>query len=234
MKTVCLALLLLGLPPTALARLPALCCRYPIRSFGNTGSVNLAPLFQWWTNSAGNSQSIRPLAAWRRVVGVRTGDLEYQWIVDAKIYTRQTTWRPARIVLLNPPVQQEQLFYSLKAQIAQDELNLTNAQRTYRAELKAEQRDQARARADARSWRRWRRFYSGVYDRQARREQNAARQTQKEKQQTRQALEAAQKALAAIPSSHGQYQIDCFALDTGKTLHGFPVYDVGVTIRTRP
>lgn len=196
--------------------------------------MNLAPLFQWWTNSPGASQSIRPLIAWRRIVGTRVGNLEYQWVVDARIYTNQTSWVPARIVLLNPPAQEERLFYSLQTQVAQAELDLTNAQGRYQADLKQEQRDQVRAKANARSWKRWGRFYARVYKRRAAWERHAARQAQHEEQQARQTLEAAHKLLKAIPNSHGRYQIDCFALNTGKTLRGLPVYNVGVPIGTSP
>jgi len=236
MKTVCFALLLLAFPASAQNRQPVFCCRCPMRAFGDSGSVNLTPLFQWWTNhpSVGGSQPTRPLTAWQRVVGVKTGDLEYRWVVDARIYTNQTSSTPARIVLQNPPVQEAQLYYSLEKQIAGYGLALTNAQRAYQTDFKAEQHAQARANADARS-RSWRaRYNAGAYVRQAAQERNAARQAQNQEQQPQQALEAARNALNAIPSSKGRYRVDCFALDTGKTFHGLPLYDVGVMIPHSP
>jgi hypothetical protein len=211
-----------------------LCCRSPVRGIRNA-SVNLTPLFQWWTNhqSSGATTIIsldspRPLAAWKRIVGTKSTELELCWVVDADIFANPSTSTNARIILQNPPVQEAQQYDSLKSLIPQYSLQITNAQKAYQEHLKAEQRDQARANHYLQYWNWFPRAAGESYLQQANRERAAASAAQNEEREAQQAVDLAEKELSAIPSSQGDYLIDCFALDTGKTYKGLAVYDVGV------
>ena len=211
-----------------------LCCRSPVRGIRNA-PVNLTPLFQWWTNhqpsAATNVVSLelsRPLTAWKRIAGNQGARLEAGWVVDADIFTSPGTSTKARIILQHPPVQEARQYDFLKSVIPQYSLQLTNAQKAYQEHLKAERRYRASANQNLKYWN-WFPRASGEADmQQANRERAAASTAQHDQQQAQQALDEAEKELAAIPSSEGDYQIDCFALDTGKTYKGLAVYDLGV------
>lgn len=210
-----------------------LCCRFPVRGIRNA-NVNLTPLFTWWTNhqSSGASNMVgldspRPLAAWKRIVGTMSAQLEGGWVVDADIFAGPNTSTNARIILQNPPVQEAQQYVFLKSQIPQYLLQITNAEKAYQEHLQAEQRDRASANHYLQYWNWFPRASGEAYLQKANRERAAASAAQNEQQQAKRALAVAEKELAAIPSSQGDYHIDWFALDTGKTYKGLAVYDVG-------
>jgi hypothetical protein len=225
-----------------------LCCRHPLRTFGGQGTVNLTPLFQWWTHRAAAPKpapgrlnladalvgSARPLAAWHRLTGTKAAALEYDWVVNAVIYTSPTASTNARIILKNPPVAEEQAFYDLKNQIAAAGQQITNDQRAYQAHTKAAQKDEARAGADSRSRNLRARLDTNNYREVAAQERAAATAAQNDQKQCEQTRAVAQKQLAAIPAAKGQYQIDCFALELGLTKDGVPIYDVGVVDPNSP
>jgi hypothetical protein len=218
------------------------CCRHPIRVFGDHTTVNLTPLFQWWTHPGqvskaaadrdptldADARPVRPLSAWHRITGVKAADLEYNWVVDAVIYTSPTLRTNARIILKNPPVTEDQMFYSLKAQLAEAGQQSTNAQHTHQNQVKAAQKAEARAQADGRS-RNWKaRLNSSAFAQLAARDNTTATRTLNEQKQWEQSRTLAEQQLAAIPAANGRYQIDWFALEIGRNKQGMPIYDLGV------
>jgi hypothetical protein len=212
------------------------CCRYPIRSFGGSGTANLTPLFQWWMAHSGpgaattddNAQSDRPLSAWNRITGFKVGELEYSWVVDAVVATSPTTSTNERIILKNPPAAEEQQYDTLSELLPQYSQQITNDTRAYQADLKAEKNANARAANDAHSnsWRT--RLNAGNYSRQAATLRDAADAALNDEKQYEQARDLVRKQLAAIPSVGGRYKIDYFAMEIGRNRQGTPIYDLGV------
>lgn len=212
------------------------CCRYPLRSFSGD-TVNLAPLFQWWETHAsdnstntGDDYSDRPLAAWKRITGVKTEAFESSWLVNAVVATDPATHTNEQIVLKNPPAAEEQQYYALKALLPQYDAQITNDARAYQADLKAQQKADARAAADAKSRNVIARTYTGNYDRLAASDQDAASAALSDEHQYEQARELALKQLTVIPSAHGHYEIDCFALEIGRNRDGTPIFDMGIPV----
>jgi hypothetical protein len=222
-KTACVVFLMFAVTASAQTNHLSFCCRYPIRGFG-LQTVNLAPLFQWWNHPGadGADDSKRPMKAWKRVVGVKVSDFGYGWVVEAEVYRDPATHTKTRIVLQNPPALEASKYETTKDQIVQSGLDITNAQARYQTARKAEQDDQNRAKAARRS-----RYWAAQYNQQAADDRAAATLAQDDEKAAKQTLELARLGLKILPDLHGQYQIDWFAMDTGKTLQGLPIYDAG-------
>lgn len=196
----------------------------------------MTPLFQWWIAHDGHEnattdndlESDRPLSAWKRITGIKAGELEYSWVVDAVIATSPTTRTNEQIILKNPPSAEEQQFYALEGLLPQYNLQITNDAHTYQADLKAEKNADSRAGNDARSMS-WRaRLGAGNYSRQAAAQRDAADAALNDEKQYEQARDLVLKQLTAIPSAGGRYKIDYFAMEIGRNRQGTPVYDIGV------
>ncbi len=208
-------------------------CRYPLRSFGNA-AVNLAPLFQWWTQRAADSRASndvrladsRPMSAWHRITGTKVGELQYSWVVNARIYTSPGSFTNARIILKNPPATEEQSFYVLKNELAAATQQMTNDQRKYQADTQEAQRAAARVHA-IESSRSWKAPPTGEITRAAK-DKQAAAAALLDQQQLEQMIAQAETQLQTIPSKDGRYFIDWFALKIGSDKSGAPIYDLGV------
>lgn len=220
------------------------CCRHPVRVFGDNTTVNLTPLFHWWTHGNHSGQASasrnggldpsRPLPAWHRITGTKTGDLDYSWIVDAVIYTSPSTRTNARIILKNPPATEEQLFNNLKSQLAAAGRQITNDQRTYQADLKAAQKAESRVQAESRSTNRRTRNNRESYSQQAAQKNATATAALTEQKQLEQTRALAEQQFNAIPAMKGKYQLDWFAMKLGRNKDGVPIYDVGIVEASSP
>ncbi len=212
------------------------CSRHPLRIFGDHSTVNLTPLFQWWTRHerATRTDPVRPLAAWQRITGTKVADLEFNWVVDAVIYTSPSTRTNARIILKNPPVAEEQAFYNLKAQLAEAGPRIANDQRASQANTKAAQKAESRAQADQRSRNARTRVNGNNYSQQAEQERAAAAAALNDQKEVEQARALAEKQLAAIPTVNGKYQIDWFGMEIGRNKQGQLIYDLGVLDANSP
>src|SRR5947208_12843303 len=78
------------------------------RRMVNAQTVDLAPLFRWWTNHDGE----RPLSAWVRVTGTVVGTNTWGWLLLAHVQEPPNREQgPAkrdeqtRILLRNPPME---------------------------------------------------------------------------------------------------------------------------------
>ncbi|MDE3100368.1 MAG: hypothetical protein KGJ88_12930 [Verrucomicrobiota bacterium] len=221
MKRIAGLLLLFVLVPACGRTAPVFCCRYPIRSFAG-GNANLTLLFSWWTNQPATP---RPLGAWKRVVGVKTGETERAWVVNARVYKTPGSSVSARIVLENPPIAEERQFEALTNQIAAYQAALDRDRSARAAASKARQENEAIVRRLRRS-----RFkYDLVVRHNWGAALDAARMTNDltREKQAQESLNALEQSLKAIPNANGHYQVDCFALDTGRVRDGMPVYDMG-------
>ncbi len=217
-------------------------CRQPLRAFGAHEIVNLTPLFQWWqqqpppgksdTNAPSGSE--RPLSAWHRITGFKVGELQNGWLVDAIIYTSPANRSSARIILQHPPVAEEQIFNTLKAQQLQAGQEITNAQRAYKTNMKAAERADGMAASYRRSGTKHATESSNNFLRQAAADREAAAAAANQETQLQSALPQIQKQLNVIPSKNGKYLIDWFALEAGKSKQGVPIYDLGVVPPNSP
>lgn len=203
----------------------------PLRAPGrviNGQTVNLNPLFQWWTNHHG----IRPLSAWVHITGKVVGTNAWGWIVEARV---ENTDRPnkqepakdlkpdsaAKILVGNPPLWDRADFKALCAQlqalnrahasVASQETEARNRAHALAEEQKASSRNRVQARALAQT------------NRQLRQVEDQAKAELKILDQQIKGLKA---KLAAYPSSD-HYVLDCFALDTGQEQSQMPAYDHG-------
>jgi hypothetical protein len=220
------------------ANLSTFCCRHPVRIFGDQTTVNLKPLFHWWGKHDDSTNQVadptRPLTSWHRITGIKVGDLEYSWVVNAVIYTSPNTRANARIILKNPPVMEEKNFYDLKARIAQIDLQATNSQRAYQNHLKAAQKAESRAQADKNTRNRRTRTKNSENTRLAAQENADAQADLNDQKQLEQARAQAEKQLQLIPSANSRYQIDWFALEVGRNQQGVLIYDLGVVDLNSP
>lgn len=233
-----LVLLFAAVPVLAQTNQTTYCCRYPLRVFYESETVNLTPLFQWWKQhasqqpGAGEAEANRPLPGWKRVTGVKAQELEYAWVVNAEVFTSPTIRTNEWIILKDPPAAEEQAYYNLKPLPAQYQQQITNDARAYQAHLKAAQNAETRAQADARSWGWKTRWRANDYNQLAAEERAAAGAARNDERQTQQALDRTQKQLNAIPSVKGRYLVDCFALEIGRNSQGLPIFDLGEIMST--
>jgi hypothetical protein len=215
------------------------CCRDPIRIFHQGAQANLTPLFKWWVeqgegkNRAATApasmeagETNRPLWAWKRVTGVKAQETESGWVLDADVASSPATRTNEWIVLLHPPTTEAQEYDFLQSLSAQYEQRITNDARAQQAYLKAAQNAETRA-AAARSWGMKTQWQSSSFVQLAARERNAAQAALNDEQQTQKALDQTRKQLAVMPSREGQYEVDCFALETGRNQQGLPIFDTG-------
>jgi len=219
-------------------------CRYPVRAFAGHATVNLTPLFQWWshqpltvkpaTNQDNTADGERPLAAWQRITGTKAGEAGSNWVVNAIIYSSPTISTNARIILNHPLAIEEQTFYALKSKLVEVSRQITNAQHSYQAGTNAAQKDEELARAWIRSGSKVANQNANNLRRLAAQKREAANAALNQKRQLETSRALMQKQLSAIPSIHGQYHVDWFALAVGQTKAGVPVYDLGVVNYASP
>lgn len=220
-------------------------CRNPVRIFSGHATVDLTPLYQWWerqplvvtnrseeTNSS--DESDRPLSAWYLVTGTKVGDLGSSWVVDAVIYTSPTIRSNARIILNHPPEVEEQRYYTLKAQLAQAEQQVINAQDVYGANTNAEM--QALERANFFRYSRSKLAADGVrdYTALAARYHTAAVAALDQLKLLEAARTQIEEQLKTVPSVNGVYQVDWFAVLLGRSKQGVPIYDMGLVSAMPP
>ena len=220
-------------------------CRYHLRVFG-AHAVDLTPLFQWWQRqpAAGKEASYsaadididsnapavtdRPLSAWHHLTGKHVGTTTAgTWVIEAEIYTSPTSRTNARIILNHPPVQEEQNYYTLKAQLAEANLEITNSQKTYQADVKTAQTDQQREQSYGRYRTRRAEVDAQIYAQQASQKQDNASTAASNKQQLETMRTQIEQQLKTIPAEDGKYYFDWFAVMVGRTKSGVPIYDLG-------
>jgi hypothetical protein len=190
----------------------------------NGATVNLTPLFHWWTNHQGS----RPLTAWVHAHGTISGTNALGWIISGKAdksslrsgeqsHAAAETKDGPKFILKNPPLQDVAAFESLRQQLSQanadrarvqqDETNAKTKETTVRKTTRGRNRNQATA--------------------QLRNEEQA----DKSQLQTLDAqIHELKKKLAVYPNPD-HYQVDAIVLDTGTDSGALPVYDHGYAIK---
>jgi hypothetical protein len=212
----CLALL-------AVPALQASPLQYPKRVI-DEHTVDLSPLFHWWTNHHGS----RPLTGWVHVTGSVTDSNAMGWMVEARVDDPRHAAgdkgpdRQVSILLRNPPVDNKAEFDRLK-----DELNALNAEHSRLTAAEAELRTRAQAMSkEQRASRRSRGSSQALTQASRANKQSEARLKQQLKPVDQQ-LQQLKTRLAAYPNSD-HYIVDCFALESGSRYNGAPVYDHGM------
>lgn len=188
--------------------------------------VELAPLMKWWTNHSGS----RPLAAWPRVTGAIVGTNAWGWVVEAQVERtdrheeeerNSASGSPSRILLSNPPLAERAEFEKLSAQLK--ELVHERGQLTG-------QETEAKGRADAISKEQSASNRKGYRSRQLAQESRQVKlvegQAATQVKALDQRIQDLKKQLANYPNLD-HYELDCFALDTGKQYNGMAIFDYG-------
>jgi len=182
--------------------------------------VDISPLLHWWTNRDG----VRPLTAWVHVTGTIVGTNSYGWLVEAAVENSRSTTREAgpsggqkRILLRHPPLQDRAAFEGMAA-----ELKRLTDQRAEASSM------QTQANNFIHPWSNNAvrpHFAMKTLDlREARAtEQNAAAQGKQLDQQ----IKELKTKMSALWSNTASYEVDCFALDTGRDLDRVPLYEHG-------
>jgi len=236
MKTALILFMLLAASAVpAQTNQPPACFRQPLRRLGG-GWADLTPLFQWWEQQGtGTSNppagpagvaSIRPMGAWKRITGRKTGEGEGVWMVEAEIATSAADRTNEWILLRDPPAEEESEFYRLQGLLAQYDAQITNDQRQYKTYEAAEKKTAAQARAAAQGDK-WERENAGAYQQRATEDRAAAAAARADEKQTEAARTQARQQLGALPSAEGQYKLDCFALEVGRNRSGQRIFDRG-------
>jgi hypothetical protein len=241
MKYLCLFLLLAGwsavaqTDPTPTNAPPPFCCRQPYRILGVGLPVDISPLIQWWTNQTrvaalplNAARPVRPLSAWKRITGFKTGQVDDAWVLHAEIALSTTEKTNEWILLKNPPAAEAARYYQLQYLIPQYVQQLAADRRKQDEYTKAAARNTDQAKDLSKSYSKSTRWNAPYYTQQADQYKAAAAAALEDQQATQLALDQARQQLKTIPSVDGHYQIDVFALELGRNAKGQLIYDPGV------
>ncbi len=189
----------------------------------NERTVDLTPLFHWWTNHTG----ARPLHAWAHLTGTVVATNALGWEIEGHSDTSRHTTGAAsqsqthasenRLLLRNPPAAEKGDFEKLSAQLKE-----LNRQRSQLATQQTNAKNQANTLAHSAPRTRLR----NAELRQANAVQSEAG---RELRSVDAAIAALKKKLAAYPNTD-HYVLDGFGLDTGEQVRGLPVYDYGLVL----
>jgi len=237
MKSTGVIALWLCLVWAAAAQTNPICCRYPVRIFGPQAVVNLPPLFQWWARqpvvAATNDptpavDADRPMTAWHRITGTKVAMVGSSWVLTAVVYSSPLVRTNLRLILDHPPDAEEQMFYDLQAQLADARQQIAEARHVYATDTNAESKAEARVKAYRHSSSRVGTTEIIQNSRVEARERHAAGTELSQVQQLEAARDQMAQQLKLIPARDGVYLVDWFALDTGRSQKGVPIYDLGI------
>jgi len=188
----------------------------------NSQTVDLNPLFRWWTKHDGD----RPLRAWPHISGTVIGTNVLGWTVNAQVEDPEQAGKgeTVKIILKNPPLQDLARFETLKARrktLEEERARLLGQSAeadSHLKEIATEQKTPGRTRL---------------------RTQALTQQT-KQWKQTKDAARAQLKPIDAEVADidkqlaafrdRDKYSVDGFALERGEKIGGVPVYDYGVPL----
>jgi hypothetical protein len=201
----------------------------------SAGWVDLLPLFHWWRTGESietDKRSEKPLSAWAIVRGTKYRESGYGWIMYADIFDTPTNAaRHEWIYLADPPKNEERQFYALynnyiqaiqdtkwahqkTENLVQSELENRSASQFYENVARATGSSQSENLSQATHTRE---KTIGVQSSQWSARMHTAADNQA----------AARLAMESIPHRGDLYYVDYFALKTGTTNSGLPVYDMG-------
>jgi hypothetical protein len=181
-------------------------------------TVDLDPLFRWWTNRHGD----RPLRAWIHITGSVVATNGWGWTVEGTLNPAPPRSKASprggapeggrvKLALEHAPVSELESFSQLA-----DELKALNDQ----SQVLSNQVKAAAQTLGAMG-------SAGHHSRVAAELRLVERQAKAQLSALRPLVADCRAKLAAFPDSK-RYIVDCFALDMGQELNGLPVYDYGV------
>jgi hypothetical protein len=190
----------------------------------NGQTVDLSPLFRWWTDHNG----ARPLTAWVHLTGTVVATNAYGWVIRGTVETvrpgatnSEPSAVPISVVLKNPPVEDMTEFEQLSDQAKtlkaeKDNLSAQAGAAAERSEGIAQQQQGMGQQGKAY------RQMSGERQALNQQENQASDQAKDLDEQLRQV----QLRLASYPNPNN-YVLDCVALSTGLAVSGMLLYDHG-------
>lgn len=198
------------------------------RRLVNGQTVDLNPLFKWWTNH----NVARPLTGWIHVTGAIVGTNSWGWVIERT--PEATNGRkkkhedespaekePSRILLLHPPLQDLAEFERLKSQL--EGLNRSRAQLVDQ-ETQAKNQAQAVAKEQRAAGRNYAR--ARALGQETKQLNQVSDQAKNQIKLLDAQIQPLKSKLATYPSPD-RYLIDCLALDTNQEAQGMSVYDHG-------
>ena len=213
---------------------PPFCCRHPWRVLGVGQPVDVSPLIQWWTNQTrlvdlplNAARPRRPLSAWKRVTGFKTGEIESAWVLHAEIAVSPTQTTNEWILLKNPPAAEAAQYYYLQNLLGQYPNQIAEDRRKQDEYTKAAKKNAELASQYSQHFSKSVRWNAPYYTQQAEQYKAAAVAALDDQKATQLALDQAHQQLKTIPSVNGQYQIDVFALELGRNAKGQLIFDAG-------
>jgi hypothetical protein len=185
----------------------------------NEHTVDLSPLFRWWTKHDGE----RPLPAWAHLNGKVAGTNGYSWVIEGKAdsATRLHAGESQRFLLKHPPLQDRAQFEALRSR-----LKVLEAERN---RLKGEQ-VQAKNRAAALRAQHKNHHPSRAEAIEARQLHAVETRTASDLKVVDQNIADLKKKALAYPNDD-HYVLDCFALETALEQNGLRIYDYGVPMQ---
>jgi hypothetical protein len=184
-------------------------------------TVNLEPLFQWWTNRHGD----RPLYAWVHITGKIVATNAWGWTVQGRLEPpptrahrsakdRESEGGQVKLVLEHPPVSELEEFWQLIAQckaLSDQGGVLSNQVKAATQRLREIDGNNRRSRLLAAEARQLRFFQEQVKGQLA---------------DLRALLAECHARLATFPDKT-TYIVDCLALDMWRDVKGLPLFDYG-------
>jgi len=176
-------------------------------------TVDLTPLFHWWTNQSG----LRPLRSWVQVTGPIVATNALGWVVAAHPEHPSAEARggaaensfagQSRIILRHPPLAEAAVFASL-----QDQLKQLNAQhQRLAASINNLSHPHVRGRG------------AGIVNARIK---ASAQEPKMELEAVDAQIKSCKAKLAAFPDPD-TFKVDCLALDLGENHGTLPIYDYG-------
>jgi len=185
-------------------------------------TVDLTPLFHWWTNHHGS----RPLTAWVRVTGAVTGTNSLGWVVSGQpekspAHAKQTGGESAnrnqsKFILKDPPLQEAADFARLHEQLRQAQAEKARLQseaanaKAQEAQVQAAMRGPVRARATG--------------------QLHSIEQTDANLMKSVDRTIAQLKQKLSVYPNQDEYRVNAIALDTGTEYNHLPIYDRGMPL----
>jgi hypothetical protein len=216
--------------------------RFPQRLIDNR-RVDIRPLFQWWSNDTMRNAMVtntiedtvivtnkypRPLTAWHRIMGTNTVTDAYGWIVNGTFEVNPGEWEPLTFVLRHPPTSDAAKQQNLVRRLAGIASERVSANYTYTnssalAEHHSKRTVLIRDPGSDLIW------FSRDHERLiARHRRNAGNAAEKLRQLDVEEKQVNHQLTRYIRTDY--YTIDFFALHTGLSYKGLPVYDLGMLI----
>ncbi len=238
MKTkIAIGLLLLGLAQGLFGQISTnFFYRYRNPIVSDTIRCDLTPLFNWWaqqlaiqeisngTNNstlATNSAAVSPMPVWAHISGELAEETSQGWVVSGVVETAPGVGSLTKILLIHPPRNEPARFAQKLAAMKNPPPPPDYSQKEAMINTTDNRAFVASAIGDPDL----QDYYAGEASRQQRELEDQKRRDQDAENRRVNSL----AALGDFPADWQTYQVDLFALNTGRQANGLPVYDAGLS-----